>query len=148
MRRTLAGTALLGALVAPRAHAQVDTSRPGVSVRLNYDAGTRPGVIVLPVRGPDGDSLRAIIQRDLDYGDRANVITGAAADSPVSPDGRINYDLAQQLGAAAVVQGTEGSPGVLHIAVHDVARKQVLTVRDFPIPGSFTSAAWRLAVHA
>src|SRR5205823_4850047 len=131
-----------------RARAQVDTTpRPGVSVRLNYDAGTRPGVIVLPVRGPDADSIRAIVQRDLDYGDRVNVITGSAADAPVA-DGRINYDLAQKLGAAAVVQGTVTTAGMLHVAVHDVARQQVLTVRDFPISGVPSSAAWRLAVHA
>ena len=56
----------LAALIGRAAAAQVDTTqRPGVSVRLNYDAGTRPGVIVLPVRGADGDSIRAILQRDL-----------------------------------------------------------------------------------
>src|SRR5690348_18459130 len=134
IRSTLAALAAfaLSALALPiAARAQVDTNpRPGVSVRLNYDAGTRPGVIVLPVRGAGGDSIRAIIQRDLDYGDRVNVVTGSAADAPVT-DGRINYALAAKLGAAAVVQGTLTNAGALHVAVHDVARQQVLTVRDF-----------------
>ncbi|AHG91088.1 WD40-like beta Propeller containing protein [Gemmatirosa kalamazoonensis] len=139
----------LSALALPTAaRAQVDTNpRPGVSVRLNYDAGTRPGVIVLPVRGAGGDSIRAIIQRDLDYGDRVNVVTGSAADAPMT-DGRINYALAAKLGAAAVVQGTLTNAGALHVAVHDVARQQVLTVRDFPLGAFAASAAWRLSVHA
>src|SRR5689334_164995 len=86
----LAAFALSALALPTSAGAQVDTNpRPGVSVRLNYDAGTRPGVIVLPVRGAGGDSIRAIIQRDLDYGDRVNVVTGSAADAPVT-DGRIN----------------------------------------------------------
>jgi TolB protein len=154
MRRTsvrpstlAAAVAVALACLAGRAGAQVDTTpRPGVSVRLNYDANTRPGVIVLPVRGANGDSIRAIVQRDLDFSDRANVITGSAADAPVT-DGRINYELAQKLGAHAVVQGTVTATGALHVAVHDVARKQVLTVRDFPLPASVATPAWRLAVH-
>src|SRR5919112_58512 len=81
--------AVLGAPLG--ASAQVDTTtRPGVSVRLNYDAGTRPGVIVLPVRGAGGDSVRAIVQRDFDYGDRTSVITVAAADTPLLADGRVD----------------------------------------------------------
>jgi TolB protein len=61
--------------------------------------------------------------------------------------GRINYDLARRLGAAAVVQGTVTASGV-HLAVHDVSRKQVLQVKDFPLPSDALSPAWRLAVHA
>jgi len=149
MQRLLVSSAALVALAAtaPRAAAQVDTTqRPGVSVRLNYDAGTRPGVIVMPVRGADGDSIRAILQRDLDYGDRVNVIIGSAADVPMA-NGRINYKLVQQLGAAAIVQATIAAGGALHVAVHDVVRQQVLTVREFPLSGTPGSPPWRLAVH-
>jgi hypothetical protein len=39
-----------------------------VRIGLTYAAGTKPGVLVLPVSGENGDSVRAIIQRDLDYG--------------------------------------------------------------------------------
>jgi len=143
MRRTFR---TLAALAAPLA-AQTDTTpRTGVGLRLTYDAGTRPGVIVLPVNGTGGDSVRAMLQRDLDYGDRVVVVTGGAADSPVT-NGRINYDLAQKLGAAAVVQGTVTATGV-HLAVHDVSRKAVLQVKDVPLPSGTFSPAWRLAVHA
>jgi TolB protein len=116
-------------------------------VRLDYDAGTRPGVIVLPVHGANGDSIRAIMQRDLDYGDRVVVVTGSAADSPVTA-GRINYPLAGKLGAAAVVQGTVAANGALHIAVHDVAKQRVLAVKDFALAADAASASWRLGVHA
>jgi TolB protein len=144
---SLAAGAIAASLTPQRASAQVDTTtRPGVSVRLNYDAGTRPGVIVLPVRGVGGDSVRAIVQRDFDYGDRVTVITGSAGDAVVT-DGRINYALAQKLGAAAVVQATLTAAGV-HVAVHDVARQQVLTVQDFALPATIATPPWRMAVHA
>src|ERR1700686_3613337 len=55
--------------------AQDTTTTPGVRLGLNYAAGSKPGVIVLPVADEYGDdSLRIIVQRDLDYGDRLNVI--------------------------------------------------------------------------
>jgi hypothetical protein len=44
-----------------------DTTPPGVRLGLNYAAGTKPGVIVLPVQDIyDDDSLRTIVERDLD----------------------------------------------------------------------------------
>jgi TolB protein len=142
----LTAACAVAACAVPRlASAQVDTTRPGVTLRLNYDAGTKPGVIVLPVRGPGGDSVRSIVERDFDYGDRVTVITGSAGDATVT-DGRVNYALAQKLGAAAVVQGTLTTGG-LHVAVHDVSRQAILAVRDFPLPASVTSSEWRLALH-
>ena len=55
--------------------AQDTTAAPGVRLGLNYEAGTKPGVIVFPVEDELGDdSLRIIVQRDLDYSDRMNVI--------------------------------------------------------------------------
>ncbi len=88
------------------------------------------------------------MQRDLTYGDRVNVVTGSAADAPVGADGRINYELAARLGAAAVLQGSVTASGALHVAIHDVARRQLLTATDFALPPSAPSPAWRLAVHA
>src|SRR5918911_1296876 len=71
----LAGVALLGRAVG----AQDTTGRQGVRIGLTYQTGTRPGVLVLPVAGAWGDSVRAIVQRDLDYGDRVAIIGGEAA---------------------------------------------------------------------
>ncbi|HEX3157939.1 MAG TPA: hypothetical protein VHQ45_05455 [Gemmatimonadaceae bacterium] len=139
---------LLGALLlaggAAAAAAQVPTTEPGVRIGLSYDPGSRPGVVVLPVSGPAGDSVRAILQRDLDYGDRAVVITDGAG-AAVAP-ARLNYALYQRLGAAAVVQGTL-TPTGLTLAVHDVAKRAVLRTATLPLPSGTYGPEWRMAVH-
>ena len=123
-----------------------DTTQRGVRIGLTYQAGSRPGVMVLPVRGASGDSIRAIVERDLDYGDRVMVLTGAAAANP-APGSSINYRLMSQLGAAAIVQMTITAAG-LHVAVHDVGNQSVLQVDDFPLAGAPDSPSWRASVHA
>ena len=123
-----------------------DTTQRGVRIGLTYEAGSRPGVMVLPIRGSVGDSVRAIIERDLDHGDRVTVLTGAAAANP-APGSTINYRLMNQLGAAAIVQATITATG-LHVAVHDVGNQRVLQVEDFPLTSTAGSPAWRSAVHA
>ena len=146
--RALALAPLATLFAAARLGAQ-DTTAAGVSVRLTYEAGTRPGVIVLPVRGVAGDSIRAILQRDWDYGDRVTVITGSAGDALANATtGAVNFALAKQLGAAAVVQAAVNPQGALHLTVHDVSRKAVLAVRDFPLGGTAPDPAWRQSVHA
>ena len=47
----------------------------GVRIGLTYRPGVRPGMVVLPGRGPVLDSVRAIVARDLDYSDRFELIT-------------------------------------------------------------------------
>ena len=54
-----------GLVVQARQEADAQPRRPGV----------RPGVVVLPGRGPVLDSVRAIVARDLDYSDRFELIT-------------------------------------------------------------------------
>lgn len=126
-----------------------DTTRAGVRIGLTYRAGVKPGVIVLPVAGAQGDSVRAIVERDLDFGDRVTVVGGeaatAAAPAPGS-GGRLNYELVTRLGGAAVVQISLTAAGAAHVAVHDVAAQRVLQVEDFPLPAP-SSAGWRLGVH-
>jgi TolB protein len=119
-----------------------DTTR-GVRVTLRYASGTKPGVLVLPILGVGGDSARTIIQRDLDYGDRVQII--GLVDSGIATAG-VNYALIDKLGAAALVQAFLGSNS-LHVIVHDVAGRRVLQVRDFPLAGTVNSADWRLAIH-
>jgi TolB protein len=145
MRWFVRATVLL--LVASGAlYAQDTTSRPGVRIGLSYQAGTRPGVAVLPVGGAGGDSVRALLQRDFDYGDRLTVI-GADAVPPPGPTGALNYPLLSTLGAAAVVQATLGV-ATMHVALHDVTAQRVVDVRDFPLAGAALGPEWRLAVHA
>jgi TolB protein len=143
----LALVALGGAATASaQAPARRDTTLPGVSVRLAYDPSVRPGVAVLPVSGTGGDSVRAILQRDLDFGDRVTVLTGRAADAPALPGGRVSYDLARTLGALAVVQASV-TPAGLRVTLHDVANRRALASRDVALPADPRSPAWRLAVH-
>jgi len=139
---------VLPLLVLPLAARAQDTTR-AVRIGLTYQPGTKPGVIVLPVRGAWGDSLQGIIARDLDYGDRVEVIglPGTPAASSIQTMGPgISYPLWKSLGAVAAVQATVTPTGV-HVAVHDVTGRKVVQVADFPLPSSGGSQDWRLAVH-
>ena len=106
LRRISLAAAALVLGVAGRSTAQ-DTTRTPQDVRLGltYTPGSKPGLIVLPIAGPAGDSVRAILQRDFDYGDRITVIAGDDAGFPDSPVGgrNSNYPLYAKLGALAIV---------------------------------------------
>jgi TolB protein len=146
----LAAALLAGVLplLAPAAAAQ-DTTRRGVRIGLTYDPGTKPAVVVLPVTGAGGDSIRAIVQRDLDYGDRVTVITAdwtASAGSQGATAGAPNYGLFAQLGAAAIVAAAPTATGV-SVTLHDVGRRQAVNATEFAIRDAPNSPEWRLAVH-
>ncbi len=144
LRSGAAAIAVVAALAPRAARAQQqDTTPRGVSIGLNYAPGTKPGVIVLPIAGASGDSLRAILERDLDYGDRVAVIH---ADAPRPVRGRLNYPLIARLGAAVAVQGTV-TPTGLRVALHDVAKKAVAQTRNFALPSGNDTPGWRMAVH-
>ena len=129
-------------------HAQDTTTVPGVRLGLNYEAGTKPGVIVFPVRDEYGDdSLRVIVQRDLDYSDRMNVI---ALDQETllglvpAPGEKINFALLAKFGAALLVRMTQTNSG-LHVAAYDVGRGQLLQSEHFLIDRR--DRDWRFALH-
>jgi TolB protein len=141
--------AALAALVPLAPLSAQDTLQQAVRIGLRYDPGTKPGVLVLRVPGANGDSIRAILQRDFDYGDRINVVAADEAGFPDTPvAGRNgNYALYGRLGAIALVQATPTASG-LHVAVHDVADQKVERVRDFALEGAVNSREWRMSVHA
>jgi len=123
-----------------------DTIPQGVRVGLTYDPSTRPGVFVTAVAGETGDSVRAMLARNLDFGDRLNVLSAEPGAPP--PAGRFNYELYAKLGASAIVQASMTREGSLHVVVHDVAAKRVLNVGDFAFGGAAPlSPAWRMTVH-
>ena len=135
------------AMAAPRAavRAQDTTARQGVRIGLTYDPGTRPGVLVARVPGAGGDSIAAILRRDLENGDRVTVL----ADDPL-PEGSwnsVNFALLTKLGVAAAIKASITPAGV-HVALLDVAGGRVTQVRDFPLPLPALSQEWRLALHA
>lgn len=148
-RSTLA-LSTLGALLvlAPAALRAQDTATRGVRIGLSYDPSGKPGVVVLPVSGVGGDSIAAIVSRDLDFGDRVNVITldGTSADGAVRAS-LPNWALLAKLGAAAAVQVTPTASG-LHVAIYNVATKQTARIRDYPAPPMHDTRAWRSAVHS
>jgi TolB protein len=133
------------------ARAQDTTFVRGITLVGNYDPlHDKVGIVVLPITGAYGDSVRAIIQRDFDYSDRFTVIPIEDAD-PSALRGQttgtgVNYPLFTRLNASAVVQITPVGNG-LHVALHDVAKARVVNVGDFALPAAGFSRDWRMAVH-
>ncbi|HSY82046.1 MAG TPA: hypothetical protein VK807_09800 [Gemmatimonadaceae bacterium] len=140
--RTAAALVLLTA-AAGTTYAQDSTK--GVHIGLQYSPGTRPGVVVLPMLGVGGDSAQAIIQRDLDYGDRLTIIQNVGNAGVTTAN--VNYPLFAKLGARAIVQGFLG-PTALHVLVHDVGGQKILVTRDFAVPATVGTPEWRFALHA
>jgi TolB protein len=130
------------------ARAQDTTTVPGVRLGLNYAPGSKPGVIVLPANDEYGDdSLRAIVQRDLDYSDRMNVI--ALDEATVRglvppPGGKINFPLVAKFGAVLLIRMTPTTQG-LHVAAYDVAKGEVLQSDHFLFDRR--DRDWRFALH-
>lgn len=135
-------TALSLLLVSP---VQAQEPSQGVRIGLTYSAGTRPGLYVLPLRGANADSIRAIITRDIDFGDRISVI---APDSGAPVVGKLNYPLYGRLGAAAILQLALNAGGGLHVVVHEVGAGRVIHTKDYPLAGATHSAEWRMSLHA
>jgi TolB protein len=144
---TVATCVLALAVLTGRPASAQDTTTRGVRIGLAYDATGKPGVIVLPVAGLSGDSVRAIVSRDLDAGDRITVIPlDAVGSRAVGRSGIPNWTLLAQLGAAAAVQLTPTAAG-FHLAVYDVATKQTAVIRDYPAPPGSDARRWRAALH-
>ncbi|MGI8818311.1 MAG: LpqB family beta-propeller domain-containing protein [Gemmatimonadales bacterium] len=129
-----------------------DTTRAeeGVRVGVDYRPGVRPGLVVLP--GPGLDSVRAIIQRDLDYSDRFEMIT--VGDAPretttgagAAPGGPVNYELYKGLGAEFAVELSQAAGGVT-ARLHDVTAGKLRNQQTAPLSSGpdFRLEAHRLA---
>ena len=127
--------------------AQDTASTPGVRLGLNYESGVKPGVIVLPVVDDDLDSLRTIVQRDLDYSDRINVIDldrETLSGMAPAPGQKINFPLFAKFGAAVLVRMTPTTQG-LHVAAYDVEQGKLLQSEHFLFDRR--DRDWRFALH-
>lgn len=141
---TVAATTAFGR----RASAQ-DTTYRGITLVGTYDPTSKFGIVVLPVAGAFGDSIRTIVQRDLDYSDRFTILelgTGDPSTLRGAGGSGLNYSLFSKMNAAAAVEIISVGTG-LHVAVHDVAKSQVINVGEFAIPPTAPGRDWRLAVH-
>jgi TolB protein len=105
---------------------------------------------VLPISGAMGDSVRAIIERDLLYSDRFVVTPLDTADASTfrtnTSGAGINYPLFSRLNVVAVVQITTVPTG-LHVVLHDVAKAGVTNVTEMALPATALGRDWRMAVH-
>lgn len=116
----------------------------GVRIGLTYQTGTRPGLYILPMRIRAADSVRAILTRDLDFGDRIAVI---APDSGAPPTGALNYPMYAQLGAAAVLAVTETLAGALKVELHEVGAARVMQTKEYTILNPANTHEWRMKIH-
>ena len=95
-----------------------------------------PAVVVLQVDTTAGDSIRAIIHRDLDYGDR---IQPVLLDSAVSADvwhprkRNISFGPLKETRAKFAVRVRPISTG-LRVEIYDVARQRLLQAGSFRLP--------------
>ena len=116
-----------GARRRPARGAGSDADR-GVRVGITYTAGTRPRLVILP--GAGLDSVRAILQRDLDFSDRFEVLPlesgGAATGSTV------NYQLYRTLGAEYGVDVRSDAAGVV-VRLHDIGAGTVRQQQPFAL---------------
>lgn len=143
--RSLLGSAMLGSMLAlAPTPALAQDQPPGVSMRLTYRPGQKTGLLVQNIAGPMGDSLTAILSRDLDFSDRFTMVPATSVAAPVGP---ANYALYARLGVDGVIQATLMPSGWLRVALHDVAKKLVVNQKDFPLPAPAGSSTWRMGVH-
>ncbi|HUR92493.1 MAG TPA: hypothetical protein VMY38_07445 [Gemmatimonadaceae bacterium] len=147
--RVVRAIAVVALVVAIPATAGAQETPRGVRIGLSYGAGVKPGVIVMPVEPLPGDSVRAIVQRDLDFGDRVTVIAlDSVALRGLTPAAgrRFNYALFARLGAAAIVRIVPSAAGY-RAEVHDVTRRAVLRTDDFAIGSPRSAGDWRMEIH-
>jgi len=130
-----------------------DTTRAvdqGVRVGLDYRPGTQPGLVVLPASGLD--SARAIVERDLDYSDRFQIVQ-LGSESGLGAGGRggsesggISYGIYKALGAEFGVELTAAAGGGVTVRLHDVTAGKVRNQQNFALPVP-TDPSYRLEVH-
>jgi len=131
IRTFLVGAFALVAL-APAVQAQKTPARPKPQPPIDVP----PAVVVLQVDTTPGDSIRVIIQRDFDYGDRIQPLildSATLADIWRPGDRRINFAPLAQTRATLVVSARPTSAG-LHVQVYDVARGRLRQEDYFRLP--------------
>lgn len=95
-----------------------------------------PAVVVLAVDTTAGDSIRVIIERDLDYGDRIQpVLLDSATARDVWHPGKRSIDFGplKETRAKFAVRGRILSTG-LRVEIYDVAREKLLQAGSFRLP--------------
>ena len=136
----IAAYAVLGAAVLSHPLA-AQSRKPARKVSTKKPAAAPPvpkmvTVVVLPVDSAPGDSVQAIVQRDLENGDRVTpAFIDAATARAAAPLGRDSIDvlLLSPSKATAIVRITSGSPG-FRATVYDAKTGLVRQSGDFRFP--------------
>jgi TolB protein len=114
----------------------------GVRVGITYVPGTRPRLVVFP--GSGLDSVRAIVERDLDYSDRFEVLP-LAPGAPAGGAAVVNYALYRTLGAEYGLE-LRAEGGRVSVRLHDIGAGAVRQQLPFMIPAA-EAPDFRLSVH-
>jgi TolB protein len=122
----------------------------GVQLKLVYETQYRDRVAVQPFSGQNvgraAEEVHRIIQRDLDYSDRFEMMFSIPQHLQ---QGAGNYDAWNSLGVVYLVTGSiqrSGSGYGLRAALHDVVYGSVQEIRLFELP-SMDDPGFRMAVH-
>jgi TolB protein len=145
----IVGAIFLGSISSTAVSAQETDGAPGVRLGLNYQLGTKPGLLVLPTDIDGPDSIRAILQRDIDYDDRAVIVMLSADEAAAyipSMGRKVNFALLSKLGIAGMIHPRPTLAG-LTIDLYDVASQKLVRTGTFPLPSDPNSPEWRMAVH-
>ncbi|HEX6308895.1 MAG TPA: hypothetical protein VFZ69_11945 [Longimicrobiales bacterium] len=148
MRRLLLTLPLL-VLAAP---ARGQDPPPGIRLSTTYQTQHRPLLAVRPFEGAGPiaeavDSITRIVQRDLDYGSRFNVVESIPESLRT---GRVDYAQWNSLRVVYLVTGSvaPAADGYdVSLTVHDVVYTRVVHEGRYRLP-AMSSAAFRMAVHA
>jgi TolB protein len=140
--------ALLSALVPAPAAAQDGLPR-GVQLKLVYETQFRPRLAVQPFTGPGSaaEQIHRILQRDLDYSDRFDMLFNIPAGLRA---GAVEYPAWNALRVVYLVTASAeetGSGYGLRVALHDVVYGNIKEIRQFSLP-SASDGNFRMAVHA
>lgn len=123
----------------------------GVKLGFIYQTAYRPKLAIRPIEangiaGVMGDTVYAILSRDLDYSDRFDMAqTPAALDS-----GAVNYKAWNDLGVVYLITDqldATGSGYTLRLTLHDIVYGDVKQIQAFALPPA-SSPDFRMAVHA
>jgi TolB protein len=121
---------------------------PGITITLNPNRDPMKRVAVMPMAGPLGDSVRAIVRRDLDYSDAVTPDTLAGNDrTPYLEANRsLNYTMFAGLSIQFVVDLTTTATG-MHAALYDIGAKQVAWQKSYDFTATPLGRDWRMRVH-
>jgi TolB protein len=126
-RRRPWGRVALFLLLGAGGKAALAAAQDTVRVGITYQPGVRPGIVILPA--PGLDSVKQIVERDLDYSDRFEVI-GLTQPPPGEGSGSgprppLNYAFYRTLGASFAIELTAGPGSATGLRLHDLAAERV-----------------------